>query len=100
MSANMTLIDLANLLNFVHMYHSPFATRSGRRAVKYVDPHIDMRTGECFSITFRTYGGEFNFNTTNENRNNPKSLFKRCMEWLDSDIIKASTTGETDADNA
>lgn len=94
MSANMTLIDLANLLNFIRMYHSPFAAGSGRRMVKYVDPHIDMRTGECFSITFRTYGGEFNFNTTNENRDNPKNLFQRCMNWLNCDILKASTTGE------
>lgn len=89
MSANMTLIDLANLLEYVYTWHSPLAASSGRRVVKYVDPHIDMRTGECFSITFRTYGGEFNFNTTNENRNNPKNLFQRCMDWLDSDILKA-----------
>lgn len=89
MSANMTLIDLANLLDFIYSYHSPFTAGSRRRMVKYVDPHIDMRTGECFSITFRTYGGEFNFNTTNENRDNPKNLFQRCMDWLDSDILKA-----------
>lgn len=89
MSANMTLIDLANLLDFIYSYHSPFTAGSGRRMVKYADPHIDMRTGECFSITFRTYGGEFNFNTTNENRDNPKNLFQRCMDWLDSDILKA-----------
>jgi hypothetical protein len=87
MSKNMTLIDLANLLNYIRMYHSPFAANSGRRVVKYVDPHIDMRTGVCFSITFRTYGGEFNFYTTNEERDNPKSLFERCMDWLNSDII-------------
>lgn len=87
MSKNMTLIDLANLLNYIHMHHSPFAAGSGRRVVKYVDPHIDMRTGECFSITFRTYSGEFNFYTTNEERDNPKSLFQRCMDWLNSDII-------------
>jgi len=87
MQKNMTLIDLANLLNYIRMYHSPFAAGSKRRVVKYVDPHIDMRTGECFSITFRTYGAEFNFYTTNEERSNPKSLFQRCMDWLNSDII-------------
>lgn len=90
MNKNMTLIDLANLLNYIYMYHSPLsslAARSGRRTVKYVDPHIDMRTGECFSVTFRTYGGEFNFYTTNEERDNPKSLFQRCMDWLNSDTI-------------
>jgi hypothetical protein len=87
MSANMTLIDLSNLLEYVYTWHSPFAAGPYRRVVKYVDPHIDMRTGECFSITFRTYGGEFNFYTTNEERNNPKSLFQRCMDWLNSDTI-------------
>jgi hypothetical protein len=87
MNKDMSLIDLANLLNYIHMYHSPFAAGSGRRVVKYVDPHIDMRTGKCFSITFRTYGEEWHFYTTNEERDNPKSLFERCMDWLNSDII-------------
>jgi len=87
MNKDMTLTDLANLLNYIHMWHSPFAAPSGRKVVKYVDPHIDMRTGECFSVTFRTYGGEFNFYTTNEERDNPKSLFQRCMDWLNSDTI-------------
>lgn len=86
MSANMTLIDLANLLEYVYTWYSPLAARSGRRVVKYVDPHIDMRTGECFSVTFRTYSGYVNFNTTNENRDDPKSLFARCLEWLNSDV--------------
>lgn len=83
---SMNLVTLANLLDFIQMYHSPLAARSGKKVVKYVDPHIDMRDGRCFSITFRTYGTEVNFNTTNENRDNPKTLFARCMEWLDSDV--------------
>jgi len=87
MNKDMTLTDLANLLNYIRMYHSPFTAPSGRKVVKYVDPHIDMRTGVCFSITFRTYGGQFNFYTTNEERDNPKSLFERCIDWLNSDII-------------
>ena len=87
MNKDMTLTDLANLLNYIRMYRSPFTAPSGRKVVKYVDPHIDMRTGVCFAITFRTYGGEFNFYTTNEERDNPKSLFERCMDWLNSDII-------------
>lgn len=84
MNKAMSLIDLANLLNYIRMYHSPFAAGSGRRVVKYVDPHIDMCTGVCFSITFRTYGEDFY--TKNEERDNPKSLFERCMDWLNSDI--------------
>jgi hypothetical protein len=95
MQKDMTLIDLANLLTYIHTYHSPFVARSGQRGVKYVDPHIDMRNGVCFAITFRTYSGEFNFYTTNEERDNPKSLFERCMDWLNSDIIQSSTQGES-----
>jgi len=88
MNKNMTLVDLANLLSYIHMYHSPFTADSGRKVVvKHVDPHIDMQYGECFSITFHTYCGEFKFYTTKEDRNNPKSLFQRCMDWLNSDII-------------
>jgi hypothetical protein len=86
MQKNMNLIDLANLLNYIHTYHSPFVARSGHKVVKYVDPHIDMRDGTCFSITFRTYAGEFNFYTTNEERDNPENLFTRCMFWLNSGV--------------
>jgi hypothetical protein len=87
MSANMDLYSLHKLLAFIRENNSPFTARSGRRIVKYVDPHIDMRDGMCFSITFRTYSGYVNFNTTNENRDYPKSLFNRCVEWLNSGTI-------------
>ena len=83
----MNLVTLANLLDFIQMYHSPLAARSGRKVVKYVDPHIDMRDGMCFSITCRTYSGYINFNTTNENRDDPKSLYDRCIERLNSGTI-------------
>ena len=36
-------------------------------------------------------GAEVNFNTTNENRDNPKNLFTRCVEWLDSDVQYSHT---------
>lgn len=87
MSANMDLYSLYKLLAFIRENNSPFTASKGRRVVKYVDPHIDMRDGMCFSITFRTYSGYINFNTTNENRDDPKSLFNRCIEWLNCDTI-------------
>lgn len=87
MSANMNLYQLSNLLDFIYDNNSPLNARSGRRVVKYVDPHIDMRDGMCFSVTFRTYSGYINFNTTNENRDDPKSLYDRCIEWLNSATI-------------
>lgn len=86
MENSMTINDLAILLNHVKMYNSPFTAGFHRRVVKYVDPCIDMRDGKCFSITFRGYGTEFNLNTTNENSTNPKNLFTRCMEWLESEV--------------
>ena len=87
MSKNMTLIDLANILNFVHMYHSPFSHSKLR--IKYVDPHIDLRTGECFSITFRMYTGERSFYTTNEFRD-AEPLYNRIMQWLNSEDENAT----------
>lgn len=87
MSANMDLYSLHKLLAFIRENNSPFTTSKGRRVVKYVDPHIDMRDGMCFSITFRTYSGHVNFNTTNENRDDPKSLYDRCIDWLNSGTI-------------
>lgn len=87
MSANMNFYQLSNLLDYVYDNNSPFTAAKGRRVVKYVDPHIDMRDGMCFSITFRTYSGYINFNTTNENRDDLKSLYDRCIEWLNSGTI-------------
>ena len=87
MSASMNFYQLSNLLDYIHDNNSPLTARSGRRVVKYVDPHIDMRDGMCFSITFRTYSGNVNFNTTNENRDDPKSLYDRCIDWLNSGTI-------------
>lgn len=70
-------------MNYVYHHHSPFYARSGSRIIKYVDPHVDMRTGECFSITFRTYGEDRSFYTTNEFRDAEViPLYNRCMQWL------------------
>lgn len=80
---NMSIIDLANLLNYVYMYHSPLSHSNIR--IKYVDPHIDLRTGQCFSITFRMCGGgeAICFYTTNEFRD-AEPLYNRIMQWLNS----------------
>lgn len=75
--------EFRELLQHIYDNHSPFFAKGGR-TVKYVDPHIDMRTGVCFSITFRLFaGGEYNFNCQNENMDLKESLFDRCMAWLD-----------------
>ena len=98
MSKNMSFIQLGILLRFVHEYHGPFSKNKYSRNIKYVDPHIDMRTGECFSITFRTYGGECSFYTTNEFRD-AEPLYNRCIEWLD-ELEKANATKEKEGTKA
>ena len=81
MSKNMSIDELRILMNYVYHHHSPFYAKPGTRIVKYVDPHVDMRTGECFSITFRTYGEDRSFYTTNEFRD-AEPLYTRIMHWL------------------
>jgi hypothetical protein len=81
MSKNMSIDELRTLMNYVYNHHSPFYAKQGAQIIKYVDPHIDMRTGECFSVTFRMYHGERSFYTTNEFRD-AEPLYIRIMHWL------------------
>lgn len=78
----MTMKELGDLLNHIRLDHSFCHQREGRH-VKYIDPHIDTRTWECFAITFRTSGDPVVFHTQNECRDLPESLYERCMKWLD-----------------
>jgi hypothetical protein len=77
----MTFAELERLYLHIESEHSPIMGNNKR--VKYIDPHIDMRDGLVFSVTFRGFGWEQNLNCANENRENPDSLFKRCMDFLD-----------------
>ena len=81
MSKNMSIDELRILMNYIYHHHSPFYAKQGACIIKYVDPHVDMRTGECFSITFRMYHGERSFYTTNEFRD-AEPLYTRIMHWL------------------
>ena len=82
MSAAMTMKELGDLLNHIKSDHSFCMNKNGRH-VKYVDPKIDTRDWMCFAITFRLFGEPVLFHTQNECRDLPKSLYERCMEWLD-----------------
>lgn len=55
MSQPMSFSQTGQLLKLIYEQHSPFVSGNGR-IVKYVDPHIDMRTGHCFALTLRGYG--------------------------------------------
>lgn len=86
MSTPMSMQEPSLLLNHIKSDHSFCRQREGR-IVKYIDPHIDTRTWTCFSITFRCAGGdEHLIHTQNECRDLQKSLFDRCMTWLDSAV--------------
>ena len=94
MSRQMNFEELQTLLQHIYISHSPTGNfMRGHRVVKYVEPVIDMRDGKCFAIKFQMFGdGDTTLYTQNEQRNNPESLFDRCMSWLDGweeTIIKA-----------
>ena len=82
MSKSMTMTELGDVIKHLRKNNSPFDGARGRPVVKYVDPHIDNRDGMCFSITFRGFGTEHNFTVTNEHINNNKSLYDRCICYL------------------
>lgn len=82
MSRPITKAELIELLHHIRQEHSP-VKRLGGKTIKYVDPHIDMRDGAVFSVTFRGYGWEETLHTQNECRDLPETLFERCMAWLD-----------------
>lgn len=81
MSAPMTFQQAGDLLKLIRDSHSPISVRGGK-VVKYVDPHFDMRTGHCFSLTLRGYGWERHFHTQNECRDLPESLYERVVAFL------------------
>lgn len=83
MSDAMTMTQLGQLLKHALENNSPFTAGREKKVVKYVDPHIDLRDGRCFSITFRGFGTEQSFYVMNEQRENPKSLYDRCMTYLE-----------------
>jgi len=81
MSRPMTLAELSDLLTFVAENHCPFKHKGGK-CIKYVDPHIDMRDGKCFSVQFRGFGSEYVLHSCNEFRDAPETLYERCVSFL------------------
>lgn len=88
LAKNMDMKEFAEVLNFAMKYNGPFVTRLAEMpCVKYIDPHIDLRTNSVFSITFRGFGNaDRTFHNQNEERLNPVSLRDRCMAYLKGEI--------------
>jgi hypothetical protein len=86
MSKAMTISALEKLLTYIYENNSPFTHKPNKPCVKYVDPVIDMRTGECFSITLRIFSGGvntmINFDTGYDWKANPNNLYQRVMVYL------------------
>lgn len=82
MSRPMSFKEAGALISMIYQEHSPIEAVRGTRIVKYIDPHFDMRTGHCFSITLRGYGWEQTFHTQNECRDLPESLYDRVVKFL------------------
>jgi len=88
MSAPMTIDEFTDLAKHIYQHHSPVskAIVDGKRVVKYIDPHIDLRDGMVFSVSLRGYGWEQNFSVVNEGRDIPESLDTRIRNWLNDDL--------------
>lgn len=83
MSRPMSFSEFQTLLDHIMECHGPYDKPKVGRGVKYVDPHMDMRNGKVFAITFRGFGWDQTLHTQNECRDLPDSLFDRCMAFLD-----------------
>lgn len=71
------MIDFRKLLTYISNNHSFL---KGGKKIKYVEPVIDMRTGDIFCVEFRGFNDK-TFSITNENSD--KDLEKWIYDWLD-----------------
>ena len=72
----MTMQELGDVIKYALRHNNPFTAGNGNRRVKYIDPVIDLRDGKCFSVVFRTYSGDFRFNSSTGD------LYDECMMFL------------------
>jgi hypothetical protein len=83
MSAAMTFTEFGNIVKYIRNNNT--STNMLDRTcpvIKYIDPHLDMRTNDVFSIMFRGFGWERRFHCVNECRDLPESLHDRIMTFL------------------
>ena len=85
MSRGMTFKECFNLLVYIANNNAPERMPYPRPNIKYVDPHMDMRTNTVFAVTLRGYGDTKDFYITNEFIDHPMSLEERIREYLDTE---------------
>lgn len=97
MSRPMSPVELVRLFTYVYEHHNVGSSSDGGKIVKYVDPHFDNRTGDIFSVGFRGYGCKHTIYTSNEQVYNPRSLYDRCIQFLETpyDSIPQFVVGDT-----
>lgn len=84
MSMPMTFQEFGDLVKYIQANNSPLRGRRNHPSIKYIDPHLDMRTNTVFALTLRGFGmDDVVFHTQNECRDLPQSLFERVKEYLD-----------------
>lgn len=78
----MTFLEFRELLNYIQDNHR---FSRGGKGIKYVEPTIDMRTGDVFCVSFRGWNDK-TFSKTNENSD--RDLKEWIYEWLGEDSDK------------
>jgi hypothetical protein len=85
----LTIQQYAEIVQEVQKKHCCFYAKG--RAIKYIDAHYDTRTGHYFGVTFRGFGDDKVFTTTNRFSLGEKinefiyeegNLYDEIMAWL------------------
>ena len=77
----MKMVDFRKLLTYISANHS---FSKGGKKIKYVEPVIDMRTGDIFCVKFRGFNDK-TFSITNENSD--RDLEKWIYDWLNGVLV-------------
>jgi hypothetical protein len=79
----MTINQLVELIRHIEEEHNLFNRTPGQRIVKFMTPHIDMRSaGRVVAVELQGYGWENIFDSREDRRDMP-SMFNSIMSFLD-----------------
>lgn len=81
---NLTSISMPQLTQILREVYTNHEWVFSGRKIKYVDFHFDNRTGDVFTIEFRTIHGDFTFSVVNRPGLDDIDLFKEVWDWLES----------------
>ena len=82
----MSIAEVSDLQHYIQQNNRFCQGNPARRSVKYVVFSYDTREGCVHSVTFRGGFAETSIHCSNEARFAKKSLFDRCIAWLDEDV--------------